>query len=219
MGVVALFVIGLEVLVAIHAAQHRIVARVLLLCLATFVLVYEIVQFAQTRAMPIAFSTFSYFLFGIAVLLPFRPIKTTAAFCAFVSGAVYLSAFLFYPDRIYAQQPLESVRIVGFLLHNMMLLGSLLLYGQCKLEQKDIFYVLGFVVFVAVYTEVAMHICASNQINALTLGIVEATLIQEILPHFVLKWWWYVLWYALVAVVFWAMWELTCFVNRKLLRQ
>ena len=219
MGVLALLLIVLEAFAAIYASQHQRIAHALLWCMAVFVIVYETVLSVKNGAIPIAFSTFSYFLFGIGVLLPLRPIKSAAAFCAFVSGAVYLSGYLFYPDLIYAQQPLEAVRAVGFLLHNLLLFGSLLLYGQCKVELKDLFYVLAFVAFVAVYTEVAVHVCASDQANALTLGIIEATLIRQILPQFVLKWWWYVLWYALVAVAFWATWELTCFVNRKLVRQ
>ena len=219
MGALSLFVIVLEVFTAIYAVKHKRAAQAILRCLAAFVLVYEIVHFAKTREMPIAFSTFSYFLFGIAVFLPLRRVKITAAFCAFVSGAVYLSAFVFYPDVIYARQPVEAGRIVGFLLHNMMLFGSLLLYGQYKVEKTDIFYILGFVAFVAVYTEVALHVCASEQTNVLTVGIIEATLIKEVVPQFEVSWWWYILWCALVAVVTWGTWELTSFVNRKLVRQ
>ena len=219
MGALALFVIVLEVFTAIYASKHRRVARVMLWCMAIFVLVYEMVSFAQSRVMPIAFSTFSYFLFAIAVFLPFRPFKTAAAFCSFVSGVVYLSAFVFYPDVIYTRQPFEAVRLVAFLLHNLMLFGSLLLYSQYKVENTDIFYVFGFVAFIVVYTEVALHVCASEQANVLTVGIIEATLIQQIAPHFVIRWWWYALWYPFVAVVAWGTWELTCFVNRRLLRQ
>ena len=179
----------------------------------------EIVHFAKTHEMPIAFSTFSYFLFGIAVFLPLRPLKSVAAFCSFVSGVVYLSAFVFYPDMIYARQYSEAEKLVGFLMHNLMLFGGLLLYSRYKVEKIDALYILGFVAFVTVYTEVAVHICVSDQANFLTVGIIEATLIRQIAPRFVLKWWWYILWYALVAVVAWGMWELACFVNRKLLRQ
>ena len=219
MGFLALFVIVLELCTARYAAQHKWLSRVLLWCTAAFLLVYQIVRFAHTREMPIAFSTFSYFLFGIAVFLPLRPIKSTAAFCAFVSGVVYLSAFVFYPDLIYARQYGEAEQTIGFLLHNLLLFGALLLYSRYKVEKTDIFCILGFVAFVVVYTEVAVHICASDQGNFLTVGIIEATLIREVAPYFALKWWWYVLWYALVAVVTWGMWELTCFVNKKLVRQ
>ena len=218
-GVLSLFVVALEVFAAMYASQHKSVARVLLWCTSAFVLVYETVHFAKTYEMPIAFSTFSYFLFGIAVFLPLRPLKSAAAFCSFISGVVYLSSFVLYPDLIYASQPVEAERIVGFLLHNLMLFGALLLYSQQKVEKTDVFYVLSFVTFVAVYTEVALHICGSGQANFLTVGIIEATLIQQIAPNFVIKWWWYVLWYAFVAVLAWGMWELTCFVNRKLVRQ
>ena len=218
-GALALFVIVLEVFTAKYAAQHRFVARVMLWCAAAFVLVYEIVLFARTRAIPIAFSTFSYFLFGIAVFLPLRPLKSAAAFCSFISGVVYLSSFVLYPDVVYANQPNEAERIVGFLLHNLMLFGSLLLYGQCKVHKTDVFYILGFVAFVVVYTEVAVHVCASEQANFLTVGIIEATLVKQIAPHFAVRWWWYDLWYAFVAVVAWAMWELTCLINNKLVRQ
>lgn len=219
MGVLALFVIVLEVFAALYAAKHQNVARVMLWCLAAFILVYQTALFAKTCEMPIAFSTFSYFLFVFAVFLPMRAVKSTAAFCGFVSGVVYLSAFVFYPSAIYARQPYEAERMVGFLLHNLLFFGSLLLYTQQKVAKTDIFCIFGFVAFVAVYTEVAMRVCASEQVNFLTLGIIEATLIKQILPQFAITWWWYILWYALVAVVAWAAWELTRFVNGKFVCQ
>lgn len=219
MGVLTAFVVALEVLTAIYASKRKRVARALLWCAAAFVVVYEVVSFAKTRQMPIAFSTFSYFLFGIAVFLPWRPIKSAAAFCAFVSGVVYLSGFAFYPDTIYARQPFEVDRIVGFLLHNLMLFGALLLYGRLKVAKVDALYIVGFVAFITVYAEVAAHACASDQVNVLTQGAIEATLIREVIPSFELRWWWYVLWYALMAAVAWGTWELTGFVNRRLLRQ
>ena len=219
LGVLALLVIMLEVLVAIYAAEHKRVARVLLFCMATFVLSYQIGLFITTRIMPIAFSTFSYFLFGIAVFLPVRPFKSAAAFCSFLSGVAYMSVFLVYPNAIYATLPDEKERIVGFVLHSLMLFGSLLLYGQYKVAKADVYYILGFVAFIAVYTEVAVRICGSVQANFLTLGIVEATLIKYVVPDFVIRWWWYILWYALAAVAIWAMWEWTRFINNKLVRQ
>ena len=219
MGVLTLFVIALEIIASIYASKRKNLVKTLLFCASTFILTYEIASFFTTHKMPIAFSHFSYFLFAIAVFLPSRRIKSIASFCAFVSGAVYLAGWIVYPDVIYANQPFESVRMVGFLLHNMMLFGALLLYTQIKLEKLDVLYVLAFVAFIVVYTEVAVHICASDQANFLTVGVIEATLIHQIAPSFALKWWWYILWYALVAVAFWGMWELTSFINRLLLRQ
>lgn len=219
MGVLSLFVIALEVCTAIYASKRKRVANTLLWCAAAFVLLYEIAHFVKTREMPIAFSTFSYFLFCIAVFLPFRPLKSAAAYCAFVSGVVYLSGFVFYPNVIYARQPFEADRIVGFLLHNLMLFGALLLYGRLRVAKVDALYILGFVAFITVYTEIALRVCASDQVNVLTLGTIEATLIIEVVPNFAIHWWWYPLWYAFVAVAAWGIWELTCFVNRRLLRQ
>ena len=210
----------LEVFTAIFASKHKWVARVLLWCMAAFVLIYEIYYYVtHPTTMPIAFSTFSYFLFGIAVFLPVRPFKSVAAFCSFLSGVIYLAAFVFYPDENYKAQPDEAGRMMGYLMHNMMLLGGLLLYSRHKVKKTDILYIIGFFVFVAIYSEVAMHVCGSGNVNPITYGTIEATLIHLVAPQFVIKWWWYVLWYALVAVIFWGMWELTCFINRRLLRQ
>lgn len=209
----------LEVITALYASKHKWVARVMLWCAAAFILFYEILQFVKTGVMPIAFSTFSYFLFGIAVFLPLRPIKSAAAICAFVSGLTYLSGFVFYPNANYNAQPDEMKRMVGFLLHNLLLFGSLLLYGQYKVKKTDIFYAIGYFVFIIVYTELAVRVFGNPHGNSLTLGVIEATLILQIAPQFVIAWWWYILWYALVAVIFWGVWELTRFINRRLLRQ
>ena len=207
-------------LAAIYASKHKWLARVLLWCMATFVLVYEIYYYVtHPTSMPVAFSTFSYFLFAIAVFLPLRPIKSTAAFCSFLSGVIYLGAFVFYPDGNYKAQPDELGRTLGYLMHNMMLFGGLLLYAQFKVKKNDIFYVIGFFVFVAVYSEVAMHVFGNGNVNPITYGTIEATLIHLVAPQFVIKWWWYVLWYPFVIAIAWGFWELTCFINGRLVRQ
>ena len=219
MGVLTVFVVTLEVIVAIYASKRKRLRETLLFCIATFVLAYETASFIRTHDMPIAFSTFSYFLLAFAVFVPWHPLKSVAAFCAFVSGVVYLSAFVFYPDPIYANQLAEGERIVGFLLHNLLLFGSLLLLGQFKLEEVDVFYLLGAIIFVVVYVEVVVHICASAQVNFLTIGIIEGTLFQHMVPNSVGKWWWYVAWYALIDVIFVAIWRLLNLINQRLLRQ
>ena len=219
MGVLTVFVVALEVIVAIYASKRKRLAQVLLCCIATFVLVYETASFIKTHEMPIAFSIFSYFLLAFAVFLPWRPLKSVAAYCAFLSGVVYLSAFVFYPDPIYANQLGEQERIVGFILHNLLLFGSLLLLGRVKLEEDDIFYLLGTIVLTAIYVEVSVHICASAQVNFLTIGIIEGTLFQHMVPSLLGKWWWYIVWYALIDVVFIGLWRLLNTINLRLLRQ
>ena len=188
--------------------------------MAVFTLVYEIYYYVtHPTSMPIAFSTFSYFFFCIAVFLPVRPIKSAAAFCSFLSGIIYLGAFVFYPDANFRAQPDELGRTVGYTLHNMMLFGGLLLYSRCKVKKTDVIYIIGFFIFVAVYSEVAMRVFGNGNVNPITSGAIEATLIHQVAPNFVIKWWWYLLWYPLVAAIFWGMWELTLFINRRLLRQ
>ena len=219
MGVLTVFVVALEVLVAIYATKHKRLARTLLFCIANFLVTYEIATFIKAREIPIAFSVYSYFLLAFAVFLPWRPLKSVASFCAFLSGVVYLSAFTFYPDPIYAAQSTEAERIVGFLLHNLLLFGSLLLLGQFKLEEIDAFYLLGTLVFVVVYVEVTVHICANTQVNFLTIGIIEGTLFQHMVPNLVGKWWWSAAWYATVIAVFVGIWRLINEINRRFLRQ
>ena len=219
-GLLTLFIIVLEVFTAIYVAKHKWIARVLLWCMAIFMLVYEIYYYVtHPTTMPIAFSTFCYFLFGIAVFLPVRPIKSMAAFCCFVAGGLYLCSFLFFPERIYAHQPDATGRTIGFLLHNILLFGGLVLYSQYKVKKIDVAYILGFVAFIIVYVEVAVHVFHNVNTNNVTVGAIEATIIQRIVPQFVITWWWYILWYALVAAIFWGLWELTYFINGRLVRQ
>ena len=220
MGLLTLFIIVLEVVAAMYAAKHKWVARVILWCMAAFMLIYEThFYITHPNSMPIAFSTFTYFLFGIAVFLPVRPFKSLAAFCSFVAGGLYLTAFLFYPDTLYARQPGEAGRTIGFILHHILLCGGLLLYSQYKVKKIDILYILGFAAFMVVYVEVAVHVFHNVNTNNTTVGTIEATVIQLIVPKFEIKWWWYVLWYPFVAAAIWGLWELTSFINRRLLRQ
>ena len=219
MGLLTLYIIALEVFAAIYASRHKWVARVMLWCMAAFMLAYQIYYYVTyPTSMPIAFSTFTYFLFGIAVFLPVRPFKTVAAFCSVVAGGMYLSAFIFFPDTIYARQPEEATRMIGYLLHHVLLCGALLLYSQYRVKKIDIAFILAFVAFIVVYVEVAVHVFQNVNTNNTTVGIIEATVIQLIAPEFVIKWWWYVLWYPFVGAVIWGLWELTSFINRRLLR-
>ena len=220
MGLLTLFMMALEVFTAIYAVKHKWVARVMLWCMAAFMLIYETYYYiTHPTSMPIAFSTFCYFLFGIAVFLPVRPIKSVAAFCSFVAGGLYLCGFIFFPDTIYARQPGEAGRTIGFLLHHVLLCGGLLLYSQYRVKKIDLAYILGFAAFIIVYVEVAVHVFHNVNTNNTTVGTIEATVIQLIAPQFVIHWWWYILWYAFVAATIWGLWELTSFINRRMLRQ
>ena len=220
MGLLTLLIMVLEVCAAMYVAKHKWLARIVLWCMAAFMLVYEIKYFVEhPDSMPLAFSTFTYFLFGLAVFIPFRPIKSVAAFCSIIAGGLYVCGFIFYPQTIYARQPGEASRLIAYLLHHILFCGGLFLYSQYEVKKIDLAYVGGFLAFIVVYVELAIHVFHNSNANNTTIGTIEATVIQLLFPNFVIPWWWYIVWYLFVAAAFWGLWELTRFINRKMLRQ
>ena len=216
MGVISTLVIALEVFAAMALARHKWIARIVLWILAIFMLAYETQRSIRNHLMPIAFSTFTYYLFGLAALLPIRPLKSAAAFCCFLTGAIYLSGFVVYPDFLYARQPDEAGRLIGWFLHNVMLFGGLVLYGQYRVKKLDIIYVSIFVAFFVAVTEIAVHVYNTNAANTLFVGIIEATLIQQVAPEFPITVWWCFVWYVFVVGAFAGAYIGTYFLNRKL---
>lgn len=216
-GLLTLLVTVSQTFALLFLARHKWITRIILWCMAIFMLVFESVIFARNPdQMPIAFSTFTYFLFGIGVFVPWRPVRTTAAICSFVAGAIYMSGFLFRPELLTHGAALGMGYMQGFLLHDVLLMGGLLMLTQIRIKKIDAALVFAFVAFCVAYTEIAVHVYDTPSANTLFVGIIEATLITQVAPQFTVSWWWYILWYLFVAAAIWGAWELSCFINRKL---
>ena len=211
-----MMVVALAVLAAMESVKHKITSRIMLYLMGAFVLIYQGYQCATTGVFYIAFSYFCYFLFGVAVFVPLRPVKSTAAFCCFLSGGIYLGTFLFYPDTVVGTMVSGNWVWLSWFMHLIMFSGSLLMYGQYGTSKWDLIPICAFLVFFAVYTEVAVHVFHDANVNPVSPGMVEATLICTIWPSFTVRWWWVIIWYILVAAAVWGLWELTCFINRRL---
>lgn len=216
LGLLTLLVVTLTVLVAMEASRHKYAARAILCGLGLFVLVYQSYLLAQSGVFYVAFSYFCYFLFAIAVFVPLRPLKATAAFGCLLSGGIYLGAFLFYPDIIVGKMVQGAGVWTSWLMHVVMFSGGLLLLGQYGVNKWDIIPVLCFAAFFAAYTEIATYVFHSQYVNPVSTGVVEGTLILQVAPDFVIQWWWYIVWYVIVALLFWALWVFTRFINRRL---
>ena len=216
MSVITAFVIALEVFATIGLARHQWLSRIVLWILATFMLTYVTYRAILDHEIPIQFSTFSYYLFGVAALLPLRPIKSVAAFCCFLSGVIYLSVYLVYPDLYFVLHTVELGRLTGWLLHGILLFGGLLMYSHYRVKKSDIFYVLGFVAFFIAFTEIAVNVFNINADNTLFVGIIEATLIHYVAPDFPITVWWCFVWYVFVVGAFAGAYIGTYFLNRKL---
>ena len=160
-GLLTLLVMVSQTFALLFLARHKWITRVILWCMAIFMLVFESVIFARNPdQMPIAFSTFTYFLFGIGVFVPWRPVRTTAAICSFVAGAIYMSGFLFRPELLTHGAALGMGYMQGFLLHDVLLMGGLLMLTQIRIKKIDAALVFAFVAFCVAYTEIAVHVYA-----------------------------------------------------------
>ncbi len=216
LGLATLLVGAFIVLAAMQTARHKWVTRIILWGTGLFVLIYQGKLLADTGRLYVAFSYFCYFLYGVAVFVPLRPLKATAAFSCFLSGAIYLVCFLFYPDMVVRNMAQGGPIWISWLMHVIMFSGSLILLGQCRLVKWDILPIVLFLTFFVVYTELAEHVYHAPDINPVSTGLAEATLILQIAPNFVIRWWWYIVWYIAIAAAFWGLWELTTFINRRL---
>lgn len=218
-GVLTAILIASEVFAVLFLARHKWLSRIVLWLLTLYMFVTQLQSAVRSAKFYMAFSTIAYWLFVLGVLIPWRPFKSISAAFSLIAGSVYLTGFLIYPEMMSHQGEFGIAYMNGYVTHDVLIFGALLMYTQFKVKKYDAAIIGGAIAVVAVVTEIGIHVYGWQNVNAFLVGIIEGSVLQrEFFPDMQLGWWWYLLWYAFVLSVLWGIWELIRLINRRLLK-
>lgn len=216
-GILTLLVLVMEVFAVLFLIRHKWTSRIVLWCLALYVLAWQIADVARGSFF-IAFSTMAFWMFGLGVFIPWRPLKAVVAFFAFLAGGMYTSGYLFRPEFLTHMGAFGLSYLPGFITHDILVVGSLLMLSQFELKKYDMAIVGGVVAVAVVFAELSKHVFHFGTVNDFLVNMIEGTVFKnEFFPDMQLKWWWYVAWYICMLSLLWGVWELLRFINRKFL--
>ena len=194
--------------------KNRVLSYVAVFSVAIWFLVIKGIEYIPTGRLPMDLSAISYFLYGVCVILPLRPAKVAASQVATLCGLVYGICVIVHPQSFYARDSDEFARYFAMTNHAMLFFGGLAMMGHVRFKWTDIFWTLGIVAAVVIYTEICVA-CGVAEGNAIFSQIVNGSIIHEAFPDFSMPWWYYIAYYATLSVVL-ALWlALTYAVNRK----
>lgn len=210
--------LSMQVFAVLFLARHKWASRIVLWCIAAYILAMQILDLTR-GFFNIAFSTFAFWLFIAGTVIPWRPIKAAAAYCALLAGGIYTSGYLLRPELLTHMGTFGIAYMAGFLTHDLLIVGAMLLLSLFEVKKYDAAVVGGVLAVAIVFTELGEHVFHMKGINAFLIGMIEGTALkQELFTDIELTWWWYILWYIVMAALLWGVWELMCFINRRLLR-
>lgn len=207
-GVVQVGVLAAELLFLLcFLRRHSKIGGVIVLVVGIYFLAYKLWEYISNHKWPIDFSALTYFLFGIAAILPLRPIKTAASFSGFLAGSIFIVSFILFPEFHNQQNPIFYYRAMGFVNHNLMFIGSFLLMIRYRFMKLDIAWIVGWIVFVVAYSEVMIygfHIVDSIEVIT---KIVDGSILFKLFPGITLVWYVYLVYYlSCVCVLAFFIW-------------
>lgn len=199
-GLLQIGVLAAELLVLLlFLRRHNKICGVVLWVIGAYFLVYKLWEYISNRKWPIDFSALTYFLFGIAALLPFRPLKTAASFSGFIAGSIFIVSFILFPEFHNQQNPVFYYRAMGFVNHNLMFTGSFLLMIRYRFKKSDIAFIVGWLIFVVAYSEIMIYgfhvVDTVEVITKIVDGSIVFNLFSEGKPT-----WWFLIIYYLVCI-------------------
>ena len=138
------------VLLGVFAAgRNKWVDRIAAWVIGAYLLLYKSWEYGPFSTVPVDLSAISYFLFGVAAFVPFRPVKAAGSVSAMLSGAVYFFTMILYPET-HVESLLANrwyLLIMAMVNHNLMSAGGLFLCARNTFRRTDCVWVLGWFAF------------------------------------------------------------------------
>ena len=195
-GVFQALLAAAEVLFAFGPAKkNRFVSRSAVLLVGIYFLVYKTSEYVIFEKPPVDFSALSYFLFGLAAVLPLRPLKGAAAYSGLLAGSLFVLTFTLAPETHFANMATPFLLAMAFVNHNFLFVGALCVLCSVRLRPRDLFAAAGFIAFVVVYSEIMVQVYGFTEGEVVT-EIIDASVILYILPGFSFPWWYYAVYYV-----------------------
>ncbi len=195
-GVFQALLAAAEVLFAFGPAKkNRFVSRSAVLLVGIYFLVYKTSEYVIFEKPPVDFSALSYFLFGLAAVLPLRPLKGAAAYSGLLAGSLFVLTFTLAPETHFDNMATPFLLAMAFVNHNFLFAGALCVLCSVRLRPRDLFAAAGFIAFVVVHSEIMVQVYGFTEGEVVT-EIIDASVILYILPGFSFPWWYYAVYYV-----------------------
>lgn len=185
-GAVQAAVIVAEVLlVRFVVGKNRILDRFAMWAIALFLVLYKLDEYGFGRVVPLDHSAMSYFLFGLAAVVPFRPLKSAASFSAMLSGAIYALTMLLFPENHFSEvtavtQDAFFVR-TAMLNHNLLLVGGAFMCALARFDRTDFVWLLGWYGFFMAYLKLMVDGFGAKTDNVSIIRIMDGSLVAVVL--------------------------------------
>lgn len=206
-----IFAAELVLLFAVLRRCHRL-NRAAVFLVGVYFLAYKLWEYISNRKWPIDFSALSYFLFGIAAVLPFRPLKTAASFSGFLAGGIFIVSYIVFPEFHAQTNPIFYYRAMGFFNHNLLFTMSFAMLFQYRFRPSHIVWIAGWIAAVVIYSEVMINVLhVVDTVEVLT-KIIDGTILSNLFPGFTPAWWsvglYYILCSGLLCFFIWLVYRL-----------
>ena len=218
LGLIQIALVAAYVLIAVYAAGRNAIAdRIVIWFIGAFLLMYKTGEYVTMGKVPVDLSAASYFLFGVAAFIPFRPLKAAASFSAMLSGAVYFFTMILYPETHVAGVQTAAVPAFDLAMamtnHNMLFLGGLFMCAKYAFPREDYVWVLGWFAFFFAYLQLVTVGYGINYANTSIVQILTGTLVADVLGVSLTAAY-YVVYYVVVTGLYVAIITLYSLLNR-----
>lgn len=184
-GIIQAALIVVHVLVGIFVAgRNRYFDRLAVWVIGAYLLFYKMWEYGPFEDLPLDLSAMSYFLFGFAAFIPFRPMKTAASFSAMLSGVVYAVTMTLYPEshvgllNVSNRYFLVAMAMVN---HNLMFAGGLFMSARHRFVRTDYIWVFGWLAFFFGYLILLIYGYGTELRASSIVQIMQGTLVADVL--------------------------------------
>lgn len=203
-GIIQFGLVAVEVLLAVFwVGRNKTFDRIAMWLIAAYLLCYKFDEYGPFSAIPLDLSAMSYFFFGMAAFVPFRPLKCAAGFSAVLSGAVYAFSMALFPENhISSISNGLSFFVINMALvnHNILIVGGLFMTAQARFERVDFVWLLAWFAFFFSYIMLVTEGFGVSVKSASIMQILDGSLVADAIsvsrtPLF------YVIYYTVVVAV------------------
>ena len=185
-GVVQAAVIVVEILLLrFVAGRNRVLDRFVVWAIAVFLVLYKLDEYGFGKSVPLDLSVMSYFLFGLAAVVPFRPLKCAASFSAMLSGAIYALTMLLFPENHFSEvtsvtQDVFLIRM-AMLNHNLLFVGGGFMCSFARFGREDFVWLFGWYGFFMAYLKLMVDGFGVSTKYVSIIRIMDGSLVADVL--------------------------------------
>lgn len=205
-GVVQAAIIAAQVLLVLFiVGRNRVFDRLAMWAIALFLVLYKLDEYGFGKTIPLDHSVMSYFLFGLAAVVPFRPLKAAASFSAMLSGAIYALTMLLFPENHFSEVTAVTQNVflvrMAMLNHNLLFAGGAFMCSLARFGREDFVWLFGWYGFFMAYLKLMVDGFGMSTANVSIMKIMDGSLVAAVLGTAVTPLY-TVLYYAAIAAVF-----------------